>query len=114
MQTKLGRKVRDWFGSEDTRVILSPRILAFEILLQATKRVVDSTVQNHFTCADCQPFRREFPQQCDGVMIQLSPTDGIDIAKEAVYLWLPTPPQVSSQSHAFVVKRVRINFIRNS
>ena len=53
MQTEFRGKVSDWFGAKNTCVVLGPSILAFKVFLQASERVVDSTVEHHFASADC-------------------------------------------------------------
>ena len=96
MQTELSGKVGNRFGTQYARIVLSPSVLVFEILLQASKSVVNPAVQNHLASPNGQPFRGEFTEQSNWVVIQLSPTDRIDVAKKAVHFGLPAPPQISS------------------
>ena len=66
--------------------------------------VMNSTVQHHFISTPVQPFGRKLLQQRYGVMIQLPPTNRIEIPKQVDHFRLPAPPQVTGYGHAFVVE----------
>ncbi len=54
-----------------------------------------------------QPLGREFGEQGDGIVVQLPPADGVEVAKEVDDLVVPTPPKVPGQGDAFFVERFR-------
>ena len=66
--------------------------------------VIDAAEQHHFGRSRDEPLGREFAQQCDGIVVQLSPTDGIQIAEQIDHVRMPGPPQVVRQCKTLVVE----------
>ncbi len=66
--------------------------------------MVDPAIKDQLGGPHLQPLGRELAEQGDGVVVQLTPTDGVKVPKEVDDLRLPTPPQVAGQGHALVVE----------
>ena len=111
VNAELGREVGHRQGAQDVGIRLGPRAPPIaEILFQPAVVVVDPAVQHHLGSPRRQPLRREFTQQSDGIVIQLPPTDRVQISKQAVDFRVPSPPEVSRQGVALVEQRLGRQF----
>ena len=54
-------------------------------------------MQDEFGGAALDFAERHFIQQGDGILIELAPADGIEIAEEVGAVVIPAPPDVASQ-----------------
>src|SRR5262245_46714855 len=51
-------------------------------------------MQGEFAGSAFDLRERHFTEQCNGIVIQFSPANGIEIAKDAVRFVIPAPPEV--------------------
>ena len=82
-------------------MIRSPRLPLGHVIFQATEGVVDFRIQDHLVGAIGQPLRCELLQQRDRVVVQFSPTNRIQIAKQTGDVTVPTPPKIAGQRQTF-------------
>ena len=107
VDAEFGREVGHRQGAQDVGVRLGPGAATIaEVLLQPAKMVVDPAVQHHFGGPRRQPLRRELAQQSDRIVIQLPPTDRVQVSEQAVDFGMPSPPKVVGQGTALVVNRL--------
>src|ERR1700677_62026 len=85
-------------GPQYTGVAGAPGALRILILAQATIRIVDTAVQNKFRGPRFEVSQRILVQQGDGTVIELPPTQRIEIAKQGRRIVIPAPPHVTRQS----------------
>ena len=73
------------------------------VLLQPAIGLVDAAVEHQLGGPHFEPFGGELGQQGDGVVVELAPADGVEVAEEVDDLGVPAPPEVSGQRDALVV-----------
>src|SRR5437762_12109606 len=83
--------------SQDARVPRSPGAVRAKILLLAAVRVIDPAVEHQFLGAALDSRQGNLCQQGDGIVIQLAPAYGIEVAEQAGGIMIPAPPQVSGE-----------------
>ena len=94
-------------GAEHASVCRSPRLATIgDVVLQLSKCVVDSTVEDHLGGSGFQSLGRKLTQQSDRVVVQLSPANRVEVAKDVDDLGVPGPPDVARESHALTVKAI--------
>ena len=103
MDAKLSREISDWFRSQNSRVIGCPMLPGVHVLFQQAVGLVDSREQHHLVGSFIQSLGRELLQQCNRIVIELSPSNRIKVAEQMLNLGIPRPPQIASQRHALVV-----------
>ena len=97
MKSKLGREIGDRSGFEHARMRRAPGQLGRQILLQATEGIVHATVQHELGGTVLEPLRREFRQQGEWIVVELSPANRIEFTKDLPHVGLPGPPHVAGQ-----------------
>src|ERR1700674_2577802 len=97
VHAKFGGEISHGTGSQHTRVARTPGSLRFFVLTQAAIGVVDPAVQDKFRSARFEFGERILVQQRDRTVIELTPTQRIEIAEQAGGIVIPAPPQVASQ-----------------
>jgi len=97
VHAKFGGEISHGTRSQNTGVPRAPSSLRLFILTQAAIGIVDPAVQDEFRSARFEFGKRILVQQRDGIVIELTPTQRIDIAEQAGGIVIPAPPQVASQ-----------------
>ena len=103
LEGKIGHGPR----AEHARVGAAPGRNLAHVFLQPPIGLVDAAVKDHFGRPHFQSLGRELGEQGDGIMVQLPPANGVEVAEEIDHLVVPTPPQISGQGDAFFIKRFR-------
>ncbi len=62
------------------------------VLLQPPIGLIDAAVEDQFAGPHGEPLGRKLREQRDRVMIELPPTNRIQVAEEVDYVGVPTPP----------------------
>lgn len=109
VDSELQREVGYRSGTQHAGVRFGPRRRCGEILLQPAIGLVDSALQHEFHGPRMKFLRPEFGQQCNRVMIQRSPTDGVNVLKQSDHFRAPCPRQVLGQRHALVIEGFRLD-----
>ena len=98
------RKIGDGLGAENADVSPCPSGSGGHILGHSAVCLVDSGIEDEFRGTDFQSFGSEFVEESDGIVPELSPSDGIERAEEADDFGMPTPPEIIGKSDAFAVE----------
>ena len=83
VDAELGGEIGDRVGAQDAGVHGAPGAVGVQIFLLAAVDVVDAAVQAELGGAALQVFQRDFVEQGDGVLIELPPAGGVEVAEEA-------------------------------
>src|SRR5208283_2121935 len=97
VDSEFGGKIRDGTGPQHSRVARSPGALGFFVLAQAAIGIVDAAMQGELAGARLQSFERILIQQRDRTVIELTPAQGVDFAKQPGRIVIPAPPQITGQ-----------------
>ena len=97
VHAKFSGKVRHRTGPQHTGVACAPGALRILVLAQAAIGVVDPAVQDEFGGARLEFGERIFVQQRDRAVIELTPSQGVNIAEQAARIVIPAPPQIAGQ-----------------
>ena len=100
LQREIGHRLR----AEHAGVGSAPRRRFAHVFLQPAIGLIDAAVEHQFGRPHLQPLGRELREQGDGVVVELPPADGVEVAEEVDDLGVPTPPQISGQGDALVVQ----------
>ena len=107
MNPKLGRKVRDRPRAQHACVGRRPRRNRGHVLLHPPECMIDAAEEHHFRGTRDQPLGCEFAQQRNRIMVQLPPTDGIQVPEQIDHVRMPCPPQIVGQRQTLVVQGFR-------
>lgn len=103
MHAEFKGEIGDRHGAKHTGMGFGPDGAVGEILLESTIGVVNPAEEDELCSSHLESFGGEFAEECDGVVVELPPSDGVEIPKEVDHLGLPTPPDVAGQGHALFV-----------
>ena len=97
MQSKFGGKVSHWAWAKNAGVTCGPGTVGFEVFALAAESVVDAAVQHHFPRTALDSGERNFAEKRDRIVIELVPTDGIEVAKQADSIVVPAPANIARE-----------------
>ncbi len=97
VDAELRGEVRHRPRPEHARVTGAPGVLRVQVLLQPAIGVVDPAVQRQLRGPLLELVDRDLLEQRDGVVVERTPEDGIDLAKQAGRVRVPAPPEILRQ-----------------
>ena len=97
VQPKLGREISDRPGTQNPGMSGAPGSIRVEVLALAPVRIVDAAVQDEFGGAPLDCFERDLCEESDWVVVELPPSEGIEIEEQIAGILIPAPPEISSQ-----------------
>ena len=97
MHAEFGGEVGDRARAENAGVGRAPGAVCLQVLLAAAVDVVDAAVQDEFGGAALDLAERHFVEQRDGILVELAPADGIEVAKQIDAVVIPAPPDVARE-----------------
>ena len=95
VQTKLRGKIGNRAGPEHPGIHGAPGAVCPQIFLLAAIDIVDAAMQTEFGGAAFDFSQGHLVEQRDGILIELPPAGGIEIAKQADAVVVPTPAEIA-------------------
>ena len=97
VQPELGREVCHGPRPENAGVARAPCARGGEVFLHSPIGVVDATVQRELRDPLLEPVHGQSLEQRDGIVVELAPEDGIQLAEQGRCVAVPTPPEILRQ-----------------
>ena len=95
VQTELRGKIGNRVGPEHPGIHGAPGAVCPQVLLLAAVDIVDAAMQTEFGGAAFDFSHGHLVEQRDGILIQLPPAGGIEVAKQTDRLVVPTPAEIT-------------------
>ena len=111
VQAELGGEIGDRPRAEDAGFAGTPGVArVVQVFLEPAMGLVDARVEHHLGRPLGELLGRHLGEHDDRIVVDLSPLDRIQVAKQVDDFRVPAPPQVRGQCQAFVVERLRSDF----
>ena len=107
VQAELGGEICDGPRPQDAGIGRAPGAVGKQIFLLAAIDVVDAAMQHQFRGAALQLAQGNFTEHGDGILVELPPALGVEIAKEADAVRIPAPPEIAGQRPEPLLRRAR-------
>ena len=103
VNTEFEREISDGTRPSDAGVLTRPNRSLRDVIFESAEGGVDARLKRQFEDALFELLGGKFVEERNGIMSEFAPSFCVQKAKDLDNLGMPTPPQVSSDFHAFFV-----------